>query len=56
MIKHFAKTSTSVCQSEGCGKQRISHTDYWYHNNGAIEIKFIEDSQSQLQSIQKQID
>jgi hypothetical protein len=44
MVKHFAKTANSVCQADGCGKQRISHTDYWYHNNGSVEIKFIEDS------------
>lgn len=51
MIKRLAKQSITTCTAEGCNKVRLTHTDYWYHGNGCVEIKFllVDDSQKAAQ-------
>ena len=44
MLKDLATKSYQECPNEGCGKARIKHTDYYYHGNGCIEIKYMDDS------------
>lgn len=41
MIKRLAKQSITNCQADTCQKPRVAHTDYWYHGNGCVEIKFV---------------
>jgi hypothetical protein len=41
MIKRLAKQSITNCKADQCFKSRLAHTDYWYHGNGCVEIKFM---------------
>ena len=43
MIKKMATTALSLCEIEDCKKIKLIHTDYYYHNNGCVEIKYKED-------------
>ena len=43
MIKELATKSIYECSNEGCCRLRIKNTDYYYHGNGCIEIKYIDD-------------
>jgi hypothetical protein len=44
MIRSMAMNVFNICPEEGCGKMMLAHTDYYYHSNGCIEIKYVEDS------------
>ena len=44
MIRSMAHSSMLFCSEDGCGKPHLYHTDYLYHANGCIEIKYLEDS------------
>ena len=44
MIKKMATTALSLCEIDDCKKIRLIHTDYFYHNNGCVEIKYKEDT------------
>lgn len=43
----MAKSALQRCEVDDCDKIRLIHTDYFYHNNGCIEIKYREDPGSQ---------
>ena len=51
MIKGMAQGSFKLCQS--CEKPYLIHTDYWYHGDGCIEIKYMEDAANTSDSIRK---
>jgi hypothetical protein len=40
MVRRLAKQSITNCKADQCFKSRLAHTDYWYHGNGCVEIKF----------------
>jgi len=40
MLRRLAKQSITNCKADQCFKSRLAHTDYWYHGNGCVEIKF----------------
>jgi hypothetical protein len=46
MIRRLATQIITTCPYEGCLKKRITHTDYWYHGNGSVEIKFKLDKEN----------
>lgn len=43
MIKKMATSTLHVCEAAHCKKIRLLHTDYYYHNNGCVEIKCREE-------------
>lgn len=47
MIKKMATSTLQVCEAAHCKKIRLLHTDYYYHNNGCVEIKCREDPTNQ---------
>jgi len=49
-IKDLATKCYDICPNENCGRMRIKHTDYFYHGNGCVEIKFQEDKATAIES------
>jgi len=49
-IKDLATKSYELCPNENCGRPRIKHTDYFYHGNGCVELKFQEDKYTAIES------
>lgn len=59
MVHNLAQKSIQPCPDTACGKQNLSHTHYYYHGPGAIEIKLKLDQgveRKPLADIQKQIE
>jgi len=40
MVIKMAESALQLCPVESCQKMRVNHTDYWYHSNGCIEVKY----------------
>lgn len=47
MIKKMANTALQLCENKDCKKIRLLHTDYYYHHNGCLEIKYREEPSNQ---------
>ena len=52
----MAVNSLLYCSEDGCGKPHLYHTDYLYHANGCIEIKYLEDSNNAQEPPRKQLE
>lgn len=47
MIKKLATQALHLCDNKECKKIRLLHTDYYYHHNGCVEIKYREEPSNQ---------
>ena len=42
-LRQRAEMPGQICPEEGCGKPLLTHTNYWYHGDGSLEIDSVHD-------------